>query len=42
VDPSHFARFFRKATGVTPQDFRAGQVAHTEQMNAGRGRDGGF
>ena len=22
-DPSHFARFFRKQTGTTPQDFRA-------------------
>lgn len=25
ADPSHFARFFRKQTGTTPQDFRAGQ-----------------
>ena len=24
-DPSHFARFFRKQTGMTPQDFRAGR-----------------
>lgn len=26
VDPSHFARFFRKQTGMTPQDFRAGRL----------------
>lgn len=26
TDPSHFARFFRKQTGMTPQDFRAGRV----------------
>ena len=26
-DPSHFARFFRKQTAMTPQDFRAGQGA---------------
>jgi AraC family transcriptional activator of pobA len=26
TDPSHFARFFRKQTGVTPQQFRAAQV----------------
>ncbi len=26
-DPSHFARFFRKQTGMTPQDFRAAQLA---------------
>jgi AraC family transcriptional regulator, transcriptional activator of pobA len=26
ADPSHFARFFRKQTGMTPQDFRAGQA----------------
>ena len=25
IDPSHFARFFRKQTGTTPQDFRAGR-----------------
>ena len=25
TDPSHFARFFRKQTGMTPQDFRAAQ-----------------
>jgi AraC family transcriptional activator of pobA len=25
ADPSHFARFFRKQTAMTPQDFRAGQ-----------------
>lgn len=25
ADPSHFARFFRKQTGMTPQDFRSGQ-----------------
>jgi len=24
-DPSHFARFFRKQTGTTPQDFREGR-----------------
>ncbi|MFL5064236.1 MAG: helix-turn-helix domain-containing protein [Xanthobacteraceae bacterium] len=24
-DPSHFARFFRKQTGMTPQEFRAGR-----------------
>ncbi|MES1155145.1 MAG: helix-turn-helix domain-containing protein [Pseudorhodoplanes sp.] len=24
-DPSHFARFFRKQTGMTPQDFRQGR-----------------
>jgi AraC family transcriptional activator of pobA len=24
-DPSHFARFFRKQTGTTPQEFRAGR-----------------
>ena len=24
-DPSHFARFFRKQTGMTPQDFREGR-----------------
>ncbi len=26
ADPSHFARFFRKQTGMTPQDFRAGRM----------------
>lgn len=26
ADPSHFARFFRKQTGTTPQDFRAAQL----------------
>jgi len=26
TDPSHFARFFRKQTGTTPQDFRAAQM----------------
>jgi AraC family transcriptional activator of pobA len=26
ADPSHFARFFRKQTGSTPQDFRAQQL----------------
>jgi AraC family transcriptional activator of pobA len=26
TDPSHFARFFRKQTGMTPQDFRAGRA----------------
>ena len=26
TDPSHFARFFRKHTGSTPQDFRAAQL----------------
>ena len=26
ADPSHFARFFRKQTAMTPQDFRAGQA----------------
>lgn len=26
TDPSHFARFFRKQTGMTPQDFRAAQL----------------
>ncbi|MGE3989451.1 helix-turn-helix domain-containing protein [Pseudorhodoplanes sp.] len=26
-DPSHFARFFRKQTGMTSQDFRAAQLA---------------
>jgi AraC family transcriptional activator of pobA len=26
ADPSHFARFFRKQTGMTPQDFRAAQL----------------
>jgi AraC family transcriptional activator of pobA len=25
ADPSHFARFFRKQTGMTPQEFRAGK-----------------
>jgi AraC family transcriptional activator of pobA len=25
-DPSHFARFFRKQTGTTPQDFRQGRA----------------
>ena len=25
ADPSHFARFFRKQTGKTPQDFRQGR-----------------
>ena len=25
ADPSHFARFFRKHTGTTPQAFREGQ-----------------
>ena len=25
ADPSHFARFFRKQTGTTPQEFRDGQ-----------------
>lgn len=25
-DPSHFARFFRKQTGMTPQDFRQGRA----------------
>jgi AraC family transcriptional activator of pobA len=25
TDPSHFARFFRKQTGMTPQDFRTGR-----------------
>ncbi len=25
ADPSHFARFFRKQTGMSPQDFRAQQ-----------------
>jgi AraC-like DNA-binding protein len=24
ADPSHFARFFRKQTGTTPQEFREG------------------
>jgi AraC family transcriptional activator of pobA len=24
-DPSHFARFFRKQTGMTPQEFREGR-----------------
>lgn len=27
TDPSHFARFFRKQTGMTPQEFRAGRPA---------------
>jgi AraC family transcriptional regulator, transcriptional activator of pobA len=26
ADPSHFARFFRKQTGMTPQDFRTAQL----------------
>lgn len=26
ADPSHFARFFRKQTGMSPQDFRAAQL----------------
>ncbi len=26
-DPSHFARFFRKQTGMTPQEFREGRAA---------------
>ena len=26
ADPSHFARFFRKQTSMSPQDFRAGQL----------------
>ncbi|MET0444305.1 MAG: helix-turn-helix domain-containing protein [Pseudorhodoplanes sp.] len=26
ADPSHFGRFFRKQTGMTPQDFRAAQL----------------
>lgn len=26
ADPSHFARFFRKQTGKTPQDFRSAQL----------------
>jgi AraC family transcriptional activator of pobA len=26
ADPSHFARFFRKQTGMSPQDFRAQQL----------------
>ncbi|ARQ01174.1 helix-turn-helix domain-containing protein [Pseudorhodoplanes sinuspersici] len=26
TDPSHFARFFRKQTGTTPQEFRAAQL----------------
>lgn len=26
TDPSHFARFFRKQTGMTPHDFRAGRM----------------
>jgi AraC family transcriptional activator of pobA len=26
ADPSHFARFFRKQTAMTPQDFRAAQL----------------
>jgi AraC family transcriptional activator of pobA len=26
VDPSHFARFFRKQTGMTPQEFRRGRA----------------
>lgn len=26
TDPSHFARFFRKQTGTTPQDFRSAQL----------------
>jgi len=26
ADPSHFARFFRKQTGTTPHDFRAGRA----------------
>ena len=26
TDPSHFARFFRKQTGTTPQNFRAAQL----------------
>jgi AraC-like DNA-binding protein len=25
ADPSHFARFFRKQTGMTPQEFREGR-----------------
>jgi AraC family transcriptional activator of pobA len=25
LDPSHFARFFRKQTGTTPHEFRAGR-----------------
>ena len=25
TDPSHFARFFRKQTGTTPQEFREGR-----------------
>ena len=29
VDPSHFARFFRKQTGMTPQNFRAGREPGT-------------
>jgi AraC family transcriptional activator of pobA len=27
ADPSHFARFFRRQTGMSPQDFRAAQLA---------------
>jgi AraC family transcriptional activator of pobA len=26
TDPSHFARFFRKQTGMTPHDFRSGRT----------------
>jgi AraC family transcriptional activator of pobA len=25
ADPSHFGRFFKKQTGKTPQEFRAGR-----------------
>lgn len=30
TDPSHFARFFRKQTGMTPHDFRAGLVVRED------------
>jgi AraC family transcriptional activator of pobA len=41
TDPSHFARFFRKQTGMTPNDFRAGQESgeqeSVEQERGGQG-----
>jgi AraC family transcriptional activator of pobA len=33
TDPSHFARFFRKQTGMTPLDFRAGAQRKSGEVN---------